>query len=556
MIKTKLISSLEKCFVDEPIEKFATLEKASMLKNERFSFQLAYTADADEELQLTKFCKIDVEAGALTPYVTLRTVEHVPVTLPIYTPVRDDNYLRTTPGIYPDVLQPIHYNQCVTVIKDQLRTVWIDVDPQGAVYADIYPVFITLTKRDGTKIASLSLELEVIDAKLPEQDLIFTQWFHCDGLAKYYGCEVWSEKHWELIESFARVAVRNGINMLLTPVHTPPLDTAVGGERLTTQLVDVTLENGVYRFGFDKLDRWIDMCDRIGIKYFEIAHLFTQWGAEHAPKIMATVDGEYKKLFGWETDATGEDYAGYLHAFLPAFLAHMKARGDDQRCFFHISDEPNEAQLEAYCAAKNVVKDLLKGYVIMDALSNFDFYSKGIVETPIPSNDHVSPFIEAKVPGLWTYYCCAQNKDVSNRYISMPLWRTRSIGMQMYKYDIVGFLHWGYNHYNNAFSVDSVEPFLELCGDSWVPAGDTHSVYPAQNGMAMESMRIVSFHEALQDMRAMKLAERFYGKDAVVSKIEEIFGEELRFDRCAKNAATMQGVREAINDMIRAAVAK
>ena len=32
----------------------------------------------------------------------------------------------------------------------------------------------------------------------------------------------------------ARVAVRSGIHMLLTPVFTLALDTAIGGERLTT----------------------------------------------------------------------------------------------------------------------------------------------------------------------------------------------------------------------------------------------------------------------------------------------------------------------------------
>jgi len=49
------------------------------------------------------------------------------------------------------------------------------------------------------------------------------------------------------------------------------------------------------------------MCKEHGIQCFEIAHLFTQWGAKHAPKIMATVDGEYRKIFGWETDSLFEN---------------------------------------------------------------------------------------------------------------------------------------------------------------------------------------------------------------------------------------------------------
>ncbi len=99
---------------------------------------------------------------------------------------------------------------------------------------------------------------------------------------------VWSERHWEVIENFAKVAVKNGINMLLTPVFTPPLDTAVGGERLTTQLVGIKKSGNRYTFNWKLLDRWIEMCNRIGVKYFEISHLFSQWGATHAPKIMTT----------------------------------------------------------------------------------------------------------------------------------------------------------------------------------------------------------------------------------------------------------------------------
>ena len=63
--------------------------------------------------------------------------------------------------------------------------------------------------------------------------------------------------------------------MRLTLVFTPPLDTYVGGERPTVQLVDVIVENGKYSFNFDKLKRWVDLCSKSGIKYFEISHLFT-----------------------------------------------------------------------------------------------------------------------------------------------------------------------------------------------------------------------------------------------------------------------------------------
>ena len=68
------------------------------------------------------------------------------------------------------------------------------------------------------------------------------------------------------------------------------------------------------------------MCDRVGIKYFEISHLFTQWGVKAAPKVMATVDGEYKQIFGWDTVSTSDEYRAFLRQFLTEMhhiLAHI-----------------------------------------------------------------------------------------------------------------------------------------------------------------------------------------------------------------------------------------
>jgi hypothetical protein len=268
---------------------------------------------------------------------------------------------------------------------------------------------------------------------------------------------------------------------------------------------------------------------------------------------MATVDGEYRKLFGWETDATGEEYATFLQTFLPAFLDHMKARGDDKRCLFHISDEPSAAHLEQYSKSKAVVADILKDYIIMDALSNFEFYQQGVVKTPIPSSSHIKPFLEAKVPDLWTYYCCGQDIGVSNRFLAMPGARTRCIGLQFFKYDIAGFLQWGYNFYNNVGSHDQINPYLETCGEYFYQAGDGFSVYPAPDGTAYESMRILQFREGLEDCAAMKLAAETYGKEAVIAEVEKLMGE-IRFDRCLRMPGMMLAVRDAINAMIERAL--
>lgn len=551
MLNTKIVSSLEKGFSDSCINDFKELTKLSALKNERISFQLFCVSDEASD-PMHPFFSLNVD-GSLAKYATVRQVYDVPVSVPIIPNTECDNYLKTSKGSYPDILLPLHDKDRVRIERDTLYSFWIEIDLRssyGSVACGETKLTVSLKNENGINSSS-DITVELIDALLPPQKLIFTQWFYCDCLANYYNCEVFGEKHWKIVENFARTAKSNGINMLLTPVFTPSLDTAIGGERLTNQLVGITLENGKYSFDYSLLDRWIDMCDRVGIEYFEIAHLFTQWGARHAPKIMATVDGKYTKIFGWEDDATDERYTSFLREFIKSFLSHMKMRGDDKRCFFHISDEPSIEHIESYKAAKAAVSDLLNGYTIMDALSDYKFYNLGIVDTPIPANDHIGDFIEHNVPDLWTYYCCGQWKDVSNRFISMPSYRNRSIGMQMYKYNIVGFLHWGYNFYNTQFSFGTVNPYLDTCGYEWVPGGDTFSVYPSSDGTAIESLRIIVFYEALQDMQAMILAESLYRKDEVVRTLENAFGKEITFSTCARSSDEIITAREAINHMIK-----
>ena len=539
----KLLASTEKCFVDEKLDGKAAISHLTMLKNERLSFQLAYRY-ADPTKTHYPYGELKIE-GALRDKLTFSRIEQVPVTVPTYTTVRDDDYLRLEPGFYPDLLIPDSTELPVITGSCQLRSWLFTVEDEKGIDAGEYTLEFTLTLGEETK--TVSLGITVIDAMLPEQTLIHTEWFHSDCIASYYNCEIFSERHWELIGNFMEAAVRCGVNMILTPVVTPPLDTAIGGERPTVQLVDVTLDNGRYSFGYEKLDRYVKLALSKGMKYFEISHLFTQWGAKYAPKVMATFDGEYKRIFGWDTDGTGEEYTVFIREFLTALLAHLKELGIDKKCHFHISDEPGINHLEGYMKAKAVVSDILDGYVLMDALSNYDFYENGAVECPIPSNDHIEPFIENNVPNLWTYYCCGQHTEVSNRFIAMPGQRTRVLGMQLFKYNIVGFLQWGFNFWYSRHAVRMIDPYGDVCGDYFVPGGDAFMVYPAPDGTARYTLHAALFYEALQDMRAMQLLEAKIGHDAVVALIEETAGMTVDFKNYPREQAFVHELRERVN---------
>lgn len=125
-------------------------------------------------------------------------------------------------------------------------------------------------------LARDTYELTMIESQLPKQTLIHTEWFYVDCLATWYEVEVFSEENWQRIDQFMKTAVDHGINMILTPIFTPPLETQVGGDRPTVQLVDVEKSGDTYRFGFDKLSRWVELCRTNGMEYLEFSHLFSQ----------------------------------------------------------------------------------------------------------------------------------------------------------------------------------------------------------------------------------------------------------------------------------------
>ena len=538
----RLVSGLVKARVDDTITTFAPYENATALRGDRLFFSLLAYVPFGVHGSMRTVVKVD---SPLAERITTYDVEHVPVLLPSYTDARlDDDYLDHKPGLFPNVLRP---TKKVFLYANQLHQLYFELRVPEDVAPGSYPITVSLINEKDEPMGEATLTVEILDALLPPQKLICTEWFHCDCLATYYNVEVFSERHWEIIENFARMAVDTGINALLTPILTPPLDTVVGGERPTVQLVDVTRENGKYTFGFDKLRRWCEMCQRVGVKELEINHLFTQWGAEHAPKVMATDNGEYRRIFGWETEAAGEEYVTFLRTLLPILKEKLDAFGYKDHYFFHISDEPNAKHLESYTKARNAVIDLIEDHPVRDALSDFEYYESGLVTHPIPSNDHIAPFLAAKVPDLWTYYCCGQGNKVSNRFIAMPGYRTRVLGAQLYKAEIAGFLQWGYNFYYGRRSEVTINPYLTADGlGSW-PAGDPFAVYPDADGTPLLALHHAIFVQALFDLRAMEAAEAVCGREAVLAAVEA--EGKIDFSHYPRSNDYLLKLRDTLNRM-------
>ncbi len=538
-VTTSWVSSLEKVFPMQSLNGHG-IASGSALRGERFNIQLAFRAD--DGLRDDFFVEWESD---LKETIRCYQVETVPVRLVKYK-WADDDFLANGPGLYPDLLAPCDGR--VSYAPGYWSCLWFEIAIPEDAQAGAHCLTVTLkNEAEPECTATTCFRLEVLPVSLPPQQLIHTEWFHCDSLAVFYKTEVFSERHWEIVENYIRQAARYGVNMLLTPLFTPPLDTAVGAERPTVQLVDIAYSEKGYSFDFSKLERYLAIALKCGIKYFEFPHLFTQWGSEHAPKIIVTENGTAVRRFGWETAADSPEYAEFLQSFLPAVKAFMQQKSLLDRCWFHISDEPDEKHMESYRKAVQTVLPLLEGCNTLDALSEYSFYSEGLVGTPVPDNEHAEEFYRKGVSRRWVYYCCGQLDRVSNRMIAMPSYRNRALGLQLFRYRISGFLHWGYNYWFTYLSRKPIDPFFTTDAGENFPAGDPFLVYPGADGEPMPSLRQLVLFDALQDLRALQLLAETEGFEKTVRWLESEIGHPITFTDYPRDATAFYRLREAIN---------
>lgn len=548
MVDAKIISSLEKVMPTSDMSDFAVLKLQNAAKGERVSFQIVLkNAKCGREFAL----KMSVRS-ALLKYITVSRVGYVPSMLPAYTDRSDDYYITKQPGLFPDVLYPVKRNDVIFGGRYYNEVLWFTVDLPKDMQAADYPICFTFTDVDGTK-KKLRTVISVKNVTIEKSDLLFTQWFHCDCIADCFGVKMMSKRHWTLIENFIKTAARTGITMLLTPLFTPPLDTEVGSERPTMQLVGVTQNGDKYEFDFSLLERWVGLCRKYGINHFEMSHLFTQWGVASCPKVVVSENGILKKKFGWKTPAMSDEYKNFLSQLLPRLCDKLRDMGIAENCYFHISDEPSadpaKPDYDNYVAAKNFVAPLIPGFKIMDALSHAEFYDNGLIQYPVCATNYYEPFAEREISERWCYYCCGQGDMTGNRFFAMPSYRNRVLGVQMYAADIYGFLQWGYNFYYSALSKQKINPYCISDAVGAFPSGDAYSVYPYKGG-AIESLRTVVFYQGLQDRMLLKMLEKKQGREKTLELVNGLAGEKIDFKHYPMNSDYLVALHDRVLELL------
>jgi hypothetical protein len=533
-----ICDSLEKVFPDQAPRRMDPSVPVVGYAGARANLQVALQIPRGDHLDTVTRPEVRIQLPAGVG-ARVHQVDLVPVAAAAPVDADPAEYLRTAPGLYPDLLRPLdtqvvgpdhpdeptrtdgpdaqgstHLVVRPDLTFDAWHTLWIVLDVAPDAPTARATVDVEVTCEDGSVLAGQAPVLTV-GRTLPELGIVNTHWFHCDGLMDVYDLEPFSERYWDVTGNFLRSAADMSVNSVLTPVWTPPLDTEVGSTRRPSQLLVINDDgDGHYRFDPSRLQRWLDLAESVGITRIEVPPLFTQWGAEATPAIWVQTPQGPEQRFGWDVPATDPRYRALLEQLLPYLIDYLDEHWGIDRVIFHISDEPGEDNLPTYTAAREVVADLLADVTVVDALSSYEFHRRGLVDHPISSTNHAAPFLEAGVDPLWVYYCISQKHGVANRFIAQPSARNRALGTQLFVNGAAGFLHWGFNFYNSQFSIRPVNPFLDTCAGGGFLGGDAFMVYPGPGGRPLTSIRYEVFAEAMTDHRAAQLLAQDRGRDA------------------------------------------
>ena len=539
------VSALEKVF---PRPELAAPEFSAMsaLRGEIFSVQLAYRPEF-----LLEPLEIEV-ISPLRESVEVRQVRSVPAEY--FGAARDEYTPEALPGLYPDLLSRYDDFRSAPGIWHSL---WLTVRIPDDAPAGKIPLALRFvhckpewgTERDFT-VETPVFTLEVLPVELPQSKLKVTEWLHCDCLCERYHVAPWSEEFFAVLERYLRNMRRHGVNMVYTPLVTPPLDTRVGLERPTFQSVAVELDGaGAWHFDFTRLGRFLALAEQCGMEYFEFSHLFSQWGAKFAPKIMVkrAEQQEEEKYFGWHTASDSAEYLGFLEALLSALGKFLHEKGFFGRSYFHISDEPGKDSLARYRSAAELFRRALPGGKFLDALSHAEFFREGAVQIPVASINHFEEFTDLDLPERWTYYCVSQWDKVTNQFMHFPSARNRVFGVLAYVCRLEGFLHWGYNFWSGQLSTFPVDPYRDPCAGRGFPPGDAFKVYPGPDGRPEDSIRHEVFFDALQDLAALRRLEEKTSRASVLDLIERTFGKLPTMTDYPREAAALLDLRRAVN---------
>jgi hypothetical protein len=396
--------------------------------------------------------------------------------------------LKSADKTFPD---PLLEDKSIAVAANQNQPIWITVPAKapGELQGKL-----TLQWNGGETSRPFTVHIHKV--KLNKPRLGITNWWFSDAkrisMLAGHKVELYSEEYWKLIRRIADFMAQYHQNMILVS----PLD-----------LAQISVKDDKWSFDFSRFDKTVQTFVDAGVVgRIEGGHIgkpsTDDWKSAFVVRVPEFIDGSMHFVNKPATDAAARRFYGQ---FLPALADHLADRGWDKNYLQHLADEPTAPNVASYQAIAEMLHEFAPGMRVIEATQTRELV--GAVNTWVPLIDHLHrdyEFLrERQKTGdeVWFYTCCGPTGNYANRFIELPLIKTRLLHWVNFRYGATGYLHWGFNYWN-----PSTSPFEETAFE--FPGGDQWIVYP-KDGKLLSSIRLEAMRDGIGDHELLAmLAER------------------------------------------------
>lgn len=394
-----------------------------------------------------------------------------------------DAIVRTAPARFPDYLMA---EKQLDIPSKSYQAIWLTISIPESVPSGNFTGNIKVTSRQDEQ--SLPLNLTVYPLNMPEErHLKVTEWYTTGHFEKFHGIsEKYSDAWFDMLAKYADNMVKHRQNVFEVPMNSIKIS---------------KMENGSLNFDFTRFDQIARVFWNTGkMDYLETGEL-TKFGEEawFSTQISFRDFTVEDKANGGTITIPGEEMIPYL---MPALENHLRRMGWLDKTLFHIKDEPTIRNVQAWKEASSLVHKYAPDLTRLDAIETTYLFDD--IEIAVPKLDHLGAWYDtyenARRHGteLWMYTVgIYQAARYPNKTIDMPVIDNRILHWLNYKYDLSGFLHWGWNQWysDDPFNVPGMH-----VGDGW-------HVYPARDGI-LNSLRWEEMRNGIQDYEYFWLLEK------------------------------------------------
>lgn len=325
----------------------------------------------------------------------------------------------------------------------------------------------------------IPLEIKIYQAEIPEQETLqLSNWYWVAEMAEQYRVEAWSDAHFAVMEQYGKLMRRTRQTHFWIPKEA---------------LIVRASANG-WSFDFSRIKRLIELMLGLGFSVIE-GPLIAHRGNFGDDFFLLTVGDK-------DIRALSPEGRSYLEQFLTAWKRFLEENNWLTLLQQHVADEPTDACAAEFQALVKIIRQHLPEVKLLEAVDTHDFGENGkfapdiLIPTNMTYQESLAVFEDLRDKGheLWFYTCCYPNGHFLNRFLDMPLIRTRLLHWANRKYHLTGYLHWGLN------AGLAVNPYQQE--NPYFPCGDMTMTYPSANG-PRASMRLEMMRQGVQDFELL-----------------------------------------------------